>query len=227
MQRRSLRTARVLAAALAVAALVAAVPAASAQTAPKKTREQLQALQDAHKGDFDYLLGDWEFTAVRKMPDGPQKFRGYWSALRLDDGQVLDEYRVVSDEGETWYVTATLRNYNVFMDRWELVGASSGSGLLDFGTARREGDEVKIEQTLRRRERRALDPADPLPRHPEGPLLLDRRPLDGRRQDLGQGLPADRGAPHRPVPLASRPCPCAQQEVAVRPRHPASAGPGS
>jgi len=147
-QRRSLRTARVLAAALAVAALVAAVPAASAQTAPKKTREQLQALQDAHKGDFDYLLGDWEFTAVRKMPDGPQKSRGYWSALRLDDGQVLDEYRVVSDEGETWYVTATLRNYNVFMDRWELVGASSGTGLLDFGTARREGDEMKIEQTF-------------------------------------------------------------------------------
>jgi len=147
-QRRSLRTARVLAAAFAVAALVAAVPAASAQNAPKKTREQLQALQDAHKGDFDYLLGDWEFTAVRQMPDGPQKFRGYWSALRLDDGQVLDEYRVVSDEGETWYVTATLRNYNVFMDRWELVGASSGSGLLDFGTARREGDEVKLEQSF-------------------------------------------------------------------------------
>jgi hypothetical protein len=147
-QRRSPRTVRVLAAALAVAALVAAVPAASAQSAPKKTREQLEALQDAHKGDFDYLLGDWEFTAVRKMPDGPQKFRGYWSALRLDDGQVLDEYRVVSDEGQTWYVTATLRNYNVFMDRWELVGASSGTGLLDFGTARREGDEMRIEQTF-------------------------------------------------------------------------------
>jgi hypothetical protein len=147
-QRRSLRTARVLAATLAVAALVAAVPAASAQTAPKKTREELKALQDAHNGDFDYLIGDWEFTAVRKMPDGPQKFRGYWSALRLDDGQVLDEYRVVSDEGETWYVTATLRNYNAFMDRWELVGASGGTGLLDFGTARREGDEMKIEQTF-------------------------------------------------------------------------------
>jgi hypothetical protein len=85
---------------------------------------------------------------VRKMPKGPQNFRGYWSAVRLDDGQVLDEYRVVSDEGETWYVTSTLRNYNAFRDRWELVGASSGTGLLDFGTARREGDEVKIEQTF-------------------------------------------------------------------------------
>ena len=34
------------------------------------------------------------------------------------------------------------------MDRWELVGASSGTGLLDFGTARREGDEMRIEQTF-------------------------------------------------------------------------------
>jgi hypothetical protein len=136
--------ARLIAAAIAAALLASG---ASAQTAPK-TPEQRKALHEAHKGDFDYLLGDWEFTAVRQMPEGPQKFRGYWSALRLDDGQLLDEYRVVSDEGETWYVTSTLRNYNVFMDRWELVGASSGTGLLDFGTARREGDEMKIEQTF-------------------------------------------------------------------------------
>ena len=149
------RAARPLVAALAVAA-VAIVSTASAQTAagaaaptpPKKTQEQLKALQEAHKGDFDYLLGDWEYTAVRKMPDGPQKFRGYWSALKLADGQVLDEYRVVSDEGETWYVTTTLRNYNPFEDRWELIGANEGSGLLDFGTARREGGEVRIEQSF-------------------------------------------------------------------------------
>jgi hypothetical protein len=147
--------ARSLVAAFAVAAIAAASMAsaqtaapASAPSAPKKTQEQLKALQEAHQGDFDYLLGDWEFTAVRKMPDGPQKFRGYWSALKLADGQVLDEYRVVSDEGETWYVTATFRNYNAFMDRWELVGSNEGSGLLDFGTARREGAEMRIEQTF-------------------------------------------------------------------------------
>jgi hypothetical protein len=137
--------ARLIAAAIAAALLGSG---AAAQTTPKKTREQVKASQEAHKGDFDYLLGDWEFDAVRKMPEGPQKFHGYWSALRLDDGQVLDEYRVVSDEGETWYVTSTLRNYNAFMDRWELVGASSGTGLLDFGTARREGAEVRIEQSF-------------------------------------------------------------------------------
>jgi len=137
--------ARLIAAAIAAALLGSG---ATAQPAPKKTPEQRKAAQEAHKGDFDYLLGDWEYTAVRKMPEGPQKFRGYWSALKLADGQVLDEYRVVSDEGETWYVTTTLRNYNPFEDRWELVGANEGSGLLDFGTAKREGDEMRIEQTF-------------------------------------------------------------------------------
>jgi hypothetical protein len=116
--------------------------------ARKKSPEQVRASHEAHKGDFDYLLGDWEFTAVRKAPEGEQKFRGFWSALRLDEGQVLDEYRVVSPEGETWYVTTTLRNYNAFLDRWELVGADAGTGLMDMGTARKDGAEMHIDQTF-------------------------------------------------------------------------------
>ena len=119
---------------------------AGAQTAPRKTEEQIEASIAAHKGDFDYLLGDWEFTGTRKMQGGDQKFRGVWSAVRLADGQVLDEYRVVGDAGETWYVTTTLRNFNAFTERWELVGASPGQGLQDFGTGQREGAEMRIEQ---------------------------------------------------------------------------------
>src|SRR5437867_4173861 len=38
--------------------------AALAQVAGRRTPEQLQASYEAHKADFDYLLGDWEFTAV-------------------------------------------------------------------------------------------------------------------------------------------------------------------
>ena len=45
------------------------------------TAEQIQAASKAHAHDFDYLLGDWEFTAVNR--DG--KFRGLWSAVRLAD----------------------------------------------------------------------------------------------------------------------------------------------
>jgi hypothetical protein len=115
----------------------------SAQTPGKRTPQQMQASYDAHKGDFDYLLGDWEFSAVSRDFGN---FRGYWSAVRLDGGQILDEYRVVGDKGETFYVTSTLRSYNKVLDRWELVGMDAGNGLQDVGTGRRVGAEVHIEQ---------------------------------------------------------------------------------
>ena len=108
-----------------------------------RTPEQMEASFQAHKQEFDYLLGDWEFTAESKQYG---KFRGYWSAVRLEEGQILDEYRVVGDKDETYYVTTTLRNYNKAMDRWELIGADAGSGLQDFGTGRKVGDEIHIEQ---------------------------------------------------------------------------------
>jgi len=95
--------------------------------------------------EFDYLLGDWEFTSEDKEFG---KLRGYWSAVKLAEGQILDEYRVVGDNGETYYVTSTLRNYNKFLARWELIGSEPGSGLQDFGTAKRVGDEMHIEQTF-------------------------------------------------------------------------------
>ena len=93
--------------------IVVCLSAASAQAPAKRTPEQLQASYDAHKGDFDYLLGDWDFSAESREFG---KFRGYWSAVRLDGGQILDEYRVVGDKGETFYVTSTLRSYNKTLD---------------------------------------------------------------------------------------------------------------
>jgi len=95
--------------------------------------------------DFDYLLGDWEFTAVSKQWG---KFHGRWSAVKLVEGQILDEYRVLDGEGKTVYVTTTLRNYNEAKKVWDLVGADAGGGLRDAGTARRNGDEMHIDQTF-------------------------------------------------------------------------------
>lgn len=109
----------------------------------QKTPEQLAELFEAHKGDFDYLLGEWQFTAESKEYG---KYGGYWTAVKLAEGQILDEYRVTGDNGETYYVTSSLRNYNKFADRWELVGADAGTGMQDFGTARRAGSEMHIEQ---------------------------------------------------------------------------------
>ena len=52
----------------------------------------------------------------------------------------------MGDKGETYYVTTGLRNYNRALGRWELIGTGAGTGLQDFGTGRKVGDEVHIEQ---------------------------------------------------------------------------------
>jgi hypothetical protein len=125
-------------------AFAASMPAL-AQTAPKRSAEEIKKSLEAHRGDFDYLLGDWEFTAESREYG---KFHGLWSAVRLEKGHILDEYRVVGDNGETFYVSTTLRNYNAVLDQWELVGLDAGSGLQDKGTGRRVGSEMHIEQTF-------------------------------------------------------------------------------
>src|SRR5438128_5037611 len=133
-----------LCAATLLASIVAILPPLAAQAIPKRTPEQLKAAYDAHQGDFDYLLGDWEFTSVSRDYG---KGHGYWSAVRLAEGaQILDEYRVVGDSGETYYASSTLRAYNAVLDQWELVSAESGTGLQNVGTAHRVGAEMHIEK---------------------------------------------------------------------------------
>jgi len=60
-----------------LASMVALTSPLTAQSAPTRTPEQIRASYDAHQGDFDYLLGDWEFTAMSREYG---KSRGYWSA---------------------------------------------------------------------------------------------------------------------------------------------------
>lgn len=140
--------ANALLAAIAPLASIAAPPSVqTVQTSSPRIREQTQASYASHQAEFDYLLGDWEFTGLRREPAGELKFRGYWSALRLvEGGQILDEYRVVGDDGETNWATATLRAYNGNLGRWELVSTETGTGLQNVGTGHREGAEMRIEQ---------------------------------------------------------------------------------
>lgn len=106
--------------------------------------EPARSAENTHHSDFDYLLGDWEFTGKNQQYGA---IHGFWSAVRLgDDGPILDEYRVVGDHGETYYVTRTLRAYNGHSDQWELVSTEGASGLQNVGTGRRDGAEVHIEQ---------------------------------------------------------------------------------
>jgi len=116
----------------------------TAQTS-RRTADQIESAFNAHKGEFDYLLGDWEFTGVSKERGN---MRGYWSAVKLGEGQILDEYRVVGARGETNYVTTTLRNYNGAAERWEIVSADAGRGLLDIGQGRKTGGDMVIAQVI-------------------------------------------------------------------------------
>jgi hypothetical protein len=125
-----------------VVILAMATPLIADGSTPR-TREQMKASFEAHKGDFDYLLGDWEFTTVNQQYG---KGQGTWTAVRLGDGQIMDEYRIVGDKGEVYYSTVTLRAYNAMLDHWELVSADRGTGLQNAGTGRRDGAEVHIEQ---------------------------------------------------------------------------------
>ena len=128
-----------------VAVLMAATPLL-AQKVPKRTEEQMKALYEEHVKDFDYLIGDWSFTSVSKEYG---KGRGFWTAVRMAAGpEILDEYRVVGDSGETWYASSTFRAYNAMLDQWELISVDQGRGLHDFGTAHRVGKEMHIEQTF-------------------------------------------------------------------------------
>lgn len=112
--------------------------------APARTQAQRDSLHAAHKGDFDYLLGEWKFTSVSKEWG---KGQGYWSAVRLgESADILDEYRVVGDSGETYVLLHTLRAYNAALDQWELVSSDNTTGLKDAGTGQRVDAEMHITQ---------------------------------------------------------------------------------
>ena len=98
--------------------------------------------------DFDDLLGDWEFTANSKQWG---TFHGLWSAVRLAEGQILDEYRIVGDDGKTIYVTTTLRNSSKAKKQWELVGVEAGgSGRRDFSASSRSSDPYAASRRVSR-----------------------------------------------------------------------------
>lgn len=130
---------------LVVLVVLVVVPASGQESGPAEAPPEAPAPAPSGPSDFDYLLGDWRFTAVSKQWG---RFGGVWSAARLPEGQVLDEYRIVGDDGETLYVTTTLRNFNRATGKWDLVGADAGGGLGDTGTAEKVGAEMHVEQTF-------------------------------------------------------------------------------
>jgi hypothetical protein len=113
-----------------------------AQADSKRISEQVKP-SATHKTDFDFLLGDWEFTSDSQQYG---KFGGRWSFVRLETGQILDEYRVLGNNGQTFYVTAAIRAYNAAADRWESISMDPGAGLQGFATEERVNSEMHSEQ---------------------------------------------------------------------------------
>jgi hypothetical protein len=65
--------------------------------------------------------------------------------VRLVEGEeVVDDYRVVGEPGETYEPSPTITSFNAVLDRWELISVDNGKGFHDFGTGGREGGERKL-----------------------------------------------------------------------------------
>src|SRR2546423_10796916 len=139
------RTAPKVTVPLLLTVLLAASPV-GAQLPATRSLEDIHASLNAHRAEFDYLLGDWEFTGANR--DGP--LHGRWSAVRVPaTQQILDEFRILGDSGETIFVSTSLRAYNAIHDEWDLVSVDDrGTGLVYVGKARRVGAEMHIEQTF-------------------------------------------------------------------------------
>jgi hypothetical protein len=119
--------------------------------APTTPLNERQALSRQHQGDFDYLLGDWEFTGVRKTANSAdEKLHGFASAVRFPKGpEILVQDRLLNDDGSTFFESSTLMAYNAALDQWEVVSTGDGGpgvGLQDRGIAHRVGNEMHTEQ---------------------------------------------------------------------------------
>ena len=130
---------------LAAALVMLTVATITAQSTTR-TRAQMVASYNERKADFEYLLGNWEFTG-HSLERGD--VHGHWNAARLAESyQVMDVFRITGTKDKTAPVTTTLRAYDVIHDRWELVSTEEGVGLQNFGTGQRHNGEMHIEQTF-------------------------------------------------------------------------------
>lgn len=111
---------------------------------------QREALFKQHRADFDYLLGDWEFSGIRKQRDGSDlKLRGYLTAIRFPKGAViLVQDRFLNEDGSTFFEASTIIAYNAALDQWEMATTDDGgfgTGLQDHAVAHRVGNEMQTE----------------------------------------------------------------------------------
>ena len=120
---------------------------AKAQNDSASQNQAIAFLCRSH-GMFDFLLGDWTFTGMRKTSSGVSRpIRGLWSARKSADGPLItDEFRIVNDSGRTTYVSTTWRAIQPQEQRWTIIGIEPYVGVPQLGSAWPDGSEVRIEQ---------------------------------------------------------------------------------
>lgn len=85
-------------------------------------------------GDYDALIGMWEFTFQPRQPDGSLgiPFKGHWTFEKKGDGAIIEDHW--RPDNPTTPMGSSLYTYRVFDPEekvWRLVGANSrGGGLI-------------------------------------------------------------------------------------------------
>ena len=87
-------------------------------------------------GDYDALIGMWEFTFQPRQPDGSFgiPFKGHWTFEKKGDGGIIEDHW--RPDNPTTQMASSLYTYRVFDAEekiWRLVGANSRGGNLTPG----------------------------------------------------------------------------------------------
>jgi hypothetical protein len=133
-----------LAGLLSLPSTIAAVPP---KPADAQAAQQLRDVYAAHRGEFDFLLGSWKFTAL--YPQSGRRVQGTWDAVSLaDGGYILDELRAIDDTGAVTFSATMVRSYDAAQARWEVVTLGEGTGLQQAGTGVLTDGEMIIVQNF-------------------------------------------------------------------------------
>ncbi len=116
-------------------------------TVPAAMQDYLAgASSDAHH-QFDFLIGDWDVSAVKYGPDGEAiLYTATWSAKSINDGRmIVDDFKAITPTGMDVSSYVTLRSYSPLTQRWEFAGLAAhqpSAAILEWYGVAEEGAMV-------------------------------------------------------------------------------------
>lgn len=93
--------------------------------------------------DFDFLLGNWDFTAESRLPGLPPTYTGRWTFERTGNGALVeDDFMAVDELGVRRYLGVTVRAFDATTKRWTTSFVVPPGATWRLGAAWREGNEI-------------------------------------------------------------------------------------